>query len=74
MGKGTGKLIGWYSLIRCGTVIIEFKNLREGRASYYLTQFSNKMGFDTVFLWTSRLYIPTSRTSREKYKIVPKYY
>lgn len=50
MGKGTGKLTCWFTLIKSGSTIIEFKNLRYGRAFYYMRQFSFKMSCNTVFL------------------------
>ena len=35
MGKGTGKLAGWFALNRPGTILFEMKNLRIGRAHYF---------------------------------------
>jgi len=38
MGKGTGKLHSWYTNIRAGTMLVEFTNLRSGRAKYFINQ------------------------------------
>jgi len=38
MGKGKGKLAGWYGKLPSGTNLIEYKNLRNGRAVYFLRQ------------------------------------
>lgn len=38
MGKGKGKLNDWYSKMRYNSVILEYKNLREGRLYYYKKQ------------------------------------
>lgn len=38
MGKGTGKLKTWVSRLKTGHVLIEFKNLRRGRALFFIKQ------------------------------------
>lgn len=43
MGKGAGKLSTWYTQIRGGKNLIEFKNLRLGRAIYYSRQVAHKL-------------------------------
>lgn len=43
MGKGAGKLALWFLLIRPGTIIIEFRNLRPGRSNYFLKQLNHKL-------------------------------
>lgn len=43
MGKGAGKLSTWYTQIRGGKNLIEFKNLRLGRAIYYSGQVTHKL-------------------------------
>ena len=48
MGKGVGKLSTWYTQIRSGKSLIEFKNLRLGRALYYSRQVSHKLPVPTV--------------------------
>ena len=55
MGKGVGKLSTWHTLVSGGTLLLEFKNLRKGRALYYANQV------------TKRLTIPTQVTLRYSY-------
>lgn len=49
MGKGAGKLSTWYTQIRGGKALVEFKNLRLGRATYYAKQVSHKLPVPAVF-------------------------
>ena len=43
MGKGTGKLILWYSKHFSGSILIEVKNIRVGRVFYFFKQFQYKL-------------------------------
>lgn len=43
MGKGKGKLDGWFSDIPSGINIIEFKNLRYGRSVYFFKQLMHRI-------------------------------
>ena len=43
MGKGSGKLSTWYTQVRGGVTLIEFKNLRYGRSSYFAKQVAHKL-------------------------------
>lgn len=43
MGKGSGKLNTWVIYIRGGCLIVEFKNLRPGRADYFLKKIRTKI-------------------------------
>jgi ribosomal protein L16/L10AE len=43
MGKGTGKLSAWVVEIPSGLNIFEFKNLRFGRAKYFIQQVGFKL-------------------------------
>ncbi len=43
MGKGAGKLSTWYTQVRGGVTLIEFRNLRYGRARYFAKQVSHKL-------------------------------
>ena len=43
MGKGKGKLAGWACDLPSGINIIELKNLRSGRATYYCNQVIHKL-------------------------------
>lgn len=56
MGKGKGKLECWFTNISGGSVIVEFQNLRRGRASFFMKQLTNKFGVPTKFLYNTSLY------------------
>ena len=43
MGKGKGKLSIWFNKLSTGVIFIEVKNLRPGRAKYFLKQTQNKL-------------------------------
>lgn len=43
MGKGKGKLSTWFTYLHAGRALIEFKNLRLGRAIYYSKQAGHKL-------------------------------
>ena len=50
MGKGAGKLAYWYTQIRSGKALIEFKNLRPGRVVHYGKQAAHKLPVPST-LW-----------------------
>lgn len=50
MGKGRGKLKTWYAMLYGGTMLIEFKNLRLGRASAFLNKFRGGLRFSDFIL------------------------
>jgi ribosomal protein L16/L10AE len=43
MGKGKGKLSNWVCNIRYGTILLEIKNTRFGRAIFFLKQLKYKL-------------------------------
>lgn len=47
MGKGKGKLEAWYTTVYPGTTLVEFKNLRYGRAFHFCRQLTFKLGVPT---------------------------
>jgi len=51
MGKGKGKLSIWSTLLFTGHLLLEFKNLRNGRANYYLRQTQYKLKSKFKILW-----------------------
>lgn len=56
MGKGVGKLSTWYTEIGAGNALIEFKNLRIGRAEHFQKQVAHKLSPETtLFLGKTRL-------------------
>lgn len=58
MGKGKGKLECWFTNISGGTFLIEFKNLRKGRADYFMKQMTHKLGIPTQKIFSTRNYYP----------------
>jgi len=43
MGKGIGKLKTWFSILQTGHTILEFRNLRSGRALYFIKQIQKRI-------------------------------
>lgn len=43
MGKGKGKLKGWFSQTPPSITLVEYKNLRVGRSDYFLKQLSHRL-------------------------------
>ena len=56
MGKGKGKLECWFTSISGGSVLVEFKNLRKGRASFFMKQMTHKLGVPTKQIFTNNVY------------------
>ena len=52
MGKGKGKLSIWFNKLSTGTVLIELRNLRKGRAIYFLKQTQNKLKSKSKLVFT----------------------
>ena len=52
MGKGKGKLSIWFNKLSTGTILIELKNLRKGRATYFLRQAQNKLKSKSKIVFT----------------------
>ena len=57
MGKGKGKLECWFVKINPGATLVEFKNLRFGRAKYFSRQLSFKLGIKTKFIFIKNNFI-----------------
>ena len=68
MGKGKGKLNSWFTTLKSGNVLFEFKNLRPGRLKYFSNQIESKIGCKCIiFRKYSNLKITTysySKSSR----------
>jgi large subunit ribosomal protein L16 len=56
MGKGKGKLSIWATQLYTGHLLIEFKNLRNGRVKYYLRQTRYKLGGIFKIIWKKSNY------------------
>ena len=52
MGKGTGKLHSWFTPVRAGTILVEFANLRSGRAKHFMNQVRFKLAVPTMVTTT----------------------
>lgn len=70
MGKGKGKLDCWFTNIVGGVILCEFRNLRPGRASYFMKQLTFKLGIPTkvMFSTTKRLISPMSPSTKTLFK------
>ena len=49
MGKGSGKLITWFTELPSGIYIFEFQNLRTGRASFFASQIKYRLPSKSIF-------------------------
>ena len=65
MGKGTGKLHSWFTIVRPGAVLVEFANLRSGRAKYFMNQIKFKLAIPTTVVTsqTKNIKLAGSRTT-----------
>ena len=72
MGKGVGKLYAWSSQLAGGINILEFKNLRHGRAKYFFKQLRNRLPTQTknVFSLGSSTCITSSPTKSCKFAVL----
>lgn len=55
MGKGKGKLSIWYNKVTTGSIFIETRNLRVGRAVYYLRQAQGKLKGSSKIIYKGSL-------------------
>ncbi len=56
MGKGKGKLECWFTNVSGGSIIVEFRNLRKGRASFFMKQLTYKLGTPTKSIFNCNFY------------------
>ena len=54
MGKGKGKLSIWFTQIPTGHTLIELRNLRNGRAVYFLKQVQHRLKNSSKIIFRSR--------------------
>lgn len=74
MGKGVGKLSTWHTFVSGGTLLLEFKNLRKGRALYYVNQVSKRLTVPTqVNVRYSNTPLKLIGSRRVNYSILPFY-
>lgn len=71
MGKGKGKLAGWYGKLPSGINLVEYRNLRNGRGSYFLRQVKFRLPVQSrlVFLYSNTyLNSPVSVSSKVRFQ------
>lgn len=64
MGKGTGKLSIWFTQLPAGTILLETRNLRAGRAKYFLQQTAAKLPVPSTVIVTRVRGFTWPRTAR----------
>jgi large subunit ribosomal protein L16 len=72
MGKGKGKLECWFTNVSGGVTLIEFKNLRRGRASFFMRQMTHKLGVETKQLFSitdSKFGLPLGGSTRATFRV-----
>lgn len=71
MGKGKGKLAGWFLELPAGVILFEFKNLRYGRSIYFCKEMSHRL-FTKIRVVTSTstlVVLPINSKYRINYNI-----
>ena len=70
MGKGKGKLECWFTNISGGSILLEFRNLRKGRADFFMKQMTHKLGIPTKFVYSTNFYFtfPLKRSQNVFFK------
>lgn len=71
MGKGVGKLATWHTQIRGGTLLVEFKNLRLGRAIYFSSQLRHKVPVSTTYTSVRSRHLKVNSASHLNVFLVP---
>lgn len=71
MGKGKGKVECWFTSVPGGTMLIEFQNLRKGRASFFISQMTHKLGIPTkpIFAINNYLNFPLKNSKRVCFRV-----
>lgn len=73
MGKGVGKLAAWGSQLAGGITILEFKNLRFGRAVYFFKQASSRLPTRTVNIFKFNTYSCTTSSPAKSHRLTQKH-
>ena len=71
MGKGAGKLSSWYATLYAGVFLLEFKNLRRGRALYYSKQVQHKLPVKSTFVehYSNELKLVGGQKTNPRYSV-----
>lgn len=66
MGKGKGKLAGWVAELSAGVILFEIKNLRPGRATYFINQLRFRLPVKSQMLvhYTKYLGLPINHSRK----------
>lgn len=70
MGKGKGKLSGWVGQLSSGVNMFEFKNLRPGRAVYFINQIRHRLPVKSIMSKSSskKVYLPWKISKKITYE------
>jgi large subunit ribosomal protein L16 len=71
MGKGVGKLKLWFTSVSAGKILIEFKNLRQGRFFYFYKRLDSKFKVFTKPTYNSTKNIKLTYSSRTNVSLNP---
>ena len=69
MGKGKGKLAGWVGQLSAGINIFELKNLRPGRAKYFVKQVQYRLPVKSKLISFSQKYNFTPWNTSKKISV-----
>jgi hypothetical protein len=72
MGKGKGKLKGWFSQTPPSITLVEYKNLRVGRSDYFLTQLSYRIPVRSRLIYsygTKHMRSPVNPSLSSRYRV-----
>lgn len=70
MGKGKGKLACWFIKLPANHMLVEFKNLRLGRASFFYKQISHKLGVPCIFFYKNKKIINLPLKKKKKVTLI----
>ena len=71
MGKGKGKLKGWFSQTPPSVTFVEYKNLRVGRSKYFLLQLSYKLPVRSRLIYryaATHLHLASNPSKKVRYQ------
>jgi large subunit ribosomal protein L16 len=72
MGKGKGKLKGWFSQTPPASTFVEYRNLRVGRSDYFLYQLSQRLPVKTRIIYSysgKHIRIPINVSKKIRYQL-----
>jgi ribosomal protein L16 len=69
MGKGRGKLKGWFCRVKAGSLFVEVKNLRIGRGRFFLNQIRAGLRSSDFITFRSNRFVTSPVAPSRRYKI-----